>query len=205
MTDSLRDQLLKLGFKKPEPPARTPPRPAGKSPPPPQPKAKPPARPKPHPHPRPQHGKPEHGAQPKSREEIDLARAYAIRDRQEREEREASKREAEARTRERREKRLQLRTLLQGKGLNDPEADQMRHFPHAGKIKRVHVNAAQLVRLNAGELGVVQSDGHYVLVDRETALAVRELFAEALLLLPEPGEAVDDDWSQGAGDVPPPA
>lgn len=219
MTDSLRDQLLKLGFKKPEPPVRAPTPPQRPTAQPGKPHARlhgnseaaiaPNGRaPRQHPArpgaPAPNGGRPQRSgpgpqrpAQPaRSQEEIDLAKAYALRDRLEREERERAKREAETKARERREKRLQLRGLLQGKSLNDAEADLMRHFPHSGKIKRVHVNAEQLLRLNAGELGVVQSDGHYLLVDRETALAVRELYAEALLLLPEPGDASEDDWGQ---------
>ncbi len=223
MTDSLRDQLLKLGFKKPEPPVRNPapPRPhartvSGK----PAGSAVPPG--KPHPgkpqrgdsnaqNRRPQQtqnqaqqrpgqrppGQPGAGAQkpgtPRSQEEIDLARAYALRDRQEREEKEAARREAESKARERRERRLKLQALVQGKTLNDPAAELLRHFPHRDKIKRVHVNEAQLAALNAGELGVVQIEGRYFLVDRETALAVQAVFVDALVLLPEPGSHEDDE------------
>lgn len=209
MTDSLRDQLLKLGFKKPEPPARptAPPtrpgsqaarpqhqqRPAGQAH-----AASKAAPPRVHPDPRavsaprPQAQAPK---APRSQEEIDLARAYALRDRQEREERERAKREAEAKAKERRERRVLLRNLLQGKSVNDPEAELLRHFPQSDKIKRVHVNAEQLQRLNAGDLGVVQMEGRYLLVDRECALAVRAVVPEAVVLLPEPGEANDDDWT----------
>ncbi|MDZ4812161.1 MAG: DUF2058 family protein [Pseudomonadota bacterium] len=220
MTESLREQLLKLGFTKPEPKpvvetqlfakpgantqhgggmpprssssqsAQRPPLPAALSNAPRKPGQRmsnaPAQRVAPGPAVRPL----------RSQEEIDLARAYALRERQEREERERAKRDAEAKANERREKRLQLRTLLQGKSLNDAEADVMRHFMHGPKIKRVHVNDAQLQRLNAGELGVVQMEGRYLLVNRETALAVRLVSAEAVVLLPEPGEDSEDDWSQ---------
>ena len=64
----------------------------------------------------------------------------------------------------RRESRARLAVLLQGKALNDPAADIARHFEYGGKIKRIHVTADQLKALNAGELGVVQLDGRYVLV-----------------------------------------
>ncbi len=218
MTESLREQLLKLGFTKPEPVAKT--QPSAKSSanaqhrggmpprssssqstqraPLPAAPTNGPRKPGPRMSNAPaQRVAPGPAARPsRSQEEIDLARAYALRERQEREERERAKRESEAKANERREKRLQLRTLLQGKSLNDAEADVMRHFMHGGKIKRVHVNDAQLLRLNAGELGVVQMEGRYLLVDRETALAVRLVSAEAVMLLPEPGEDSDDDWSQ---------
>ena len=217
MTDSLRDQLLKLGFKKPDPPARpnnpppaksggrpgAPPsgqRPSAQRPTAPHGAAAKPrtdARPQNAPRPQPQTPRP-----PRSQEEIDLARAYALRDRQEREDQARAKREAEAKAKERREKRVLLRNLLQGKSLNDPEAELLRHFPQGDKIKRVHVNADQLQRLNGGDLGVVQMEGRYLLVDRECALAVRAVVPEAVVLLPEPGDAGDDDWTTPPAEAP---
>jgi uncharacterized protein len=210
MTDSLRDQLLKLGFKKPEPPARPAvPARTGQRPPPGKPAAaagqpqrpggnpqnRNPQRPQDRPQ-RPGQGKPAQQAKsavPRSQEEIDLARAYALRDRQEREEKEAARREAELKARERRERRLRLQALVAGKTVNDPAAELLRHFPHRDKIKRVHVNESQLAALNAGALGVVQIEGRYLLVDRETALAVQLVFADALVLLPEPGSQDEDE------------
>ena len=52
----------------------------------------------------------------------------------------------------------QARRTVADKSLNAgiDEADHVRHFEYGGKIKRVHVTAAQLKALNAGELGVVQ-------------------------------------------------
>ncbi|PIV32086.1 MAG: DUF2058 domain-containing protein, partial [Lysobacterales bacterium CG02_land_8_20_14_3_00_62_12] len=73
-------------------------------------------------------------------------------------------------------------------------ADQARHFPHADKIKRIYVNADQLTLLNTGHLGVVAIEGRYLLVDREVALAVAQVRAEALVLLPEPGANEEDEW-----------
>src|SRR5690242_14906961 len=96
MSDSLRDQLLKAGFtSKPsnEPRAGAKPRPQGG-----QPHAT-------QARPRPQGGRPS-GGKPRERAahgagagqgEIDLARAYALRDRTEREQREREQREAEQR------------------------------------------------------------------------------------------------------------
>ena len=46
-------------------------------------------------------------------------------------------------------------------------------------------------------LGVVQRDGRYLLVEREVALAAREILAESVLLLAEPGAAADDDVTLG--------
>jgi len=54
--------------------------------------------------------------------------------------------------------------LLEGKSLNDAGAEIARHFNYGGKIKRVYVTADQLKALNAGELGVLQQNGRYLLV-----------------------------------------
>lgn len=185
MADSLRDQLLKTGLVqklKADARAAAPAEPKRR---PPQTK---PSGPKPGAH--------AHGAAksaPRSRDEMDLARAYALRDRAEREQRDHDKRAAEQRAKEKAERKRRLAALLDGQGLNDKEADVARHFPHGDKIKRVYCTAAQLAAINAGELAVVQHLGRYLIVTRALAESVREASPEALVLLCEPGAAGDDD------------
>ena len=175
MSDSLRDQLLKAGFKpQPKPQSR--------------PQGRPPAKKPPHS----QRPQAQRGAQKPRDGEIDLAKAYALRDRNEREERERAQREAEQRARERKERRQKLAALLDGKSLNAADAEIPRHFPHSNKIRRIYVTAEQLPRLNGGELGVVQLNGRYLLVAREVGMAAREIDADALVLLCDPHE-VDED------------
>jgi uncharacterized protein YaiL (DUF2058 family) len=191
MSDSLRDQLLKAGFtQKPSDDAR----------------ARAPSRPqggKPRPQdgrPRSQGGRPHPQGKPKPRPEgssasgqdIDLARAYALRERTEREQREREQREAEQRAKDRKERRHKLTALLAGKALNSQDADIPRHFPHANKIRRIHVTAEQLPRLNGGELAVVQLAGRYLLVSRDDGLAAQAIDAESLVLLCD-AHAVDED------------
>lgn len=186
MSESIRDQLLALGFSKRAPEK---PRPA------PTQGGKPSAKGAPGKHAAP--GKPAAPARPDARKqgprEIDLAQAYALRARSEREAREQAEHQARERAREKRERKEKLAQLLVGKSLNIAEADVARHFEHAGKIRRVYVTAEQLAALNRGELGVVASAGRYVLVDRTTALAAQALWPEVLLLLPEPGSEPSDD------------
>ena len=185
MSDSLRDQLLKAGF---APPPKPDPRP--KSPRPPQGRPsgqhQPPRGQRPPQQQRPQSQK------PVARGEIDLAKAYALRDRTEREQREREQREAEQRARERKERRQKLTALLDDKALNDAAADIPRHFPHANKIRRIYVTAAQLPLLNGGELAVVQLAGRYLLVTRESGIAAQAIDPEALVLACDP-HAVDED------------
>ena len=196
MSDSLRDQLLGLGFSAPRPEPR-PQREARK----PDGKARKDTRPA-HPgRPKPQHPQ----RKPHAREDIELARAYAIRAQKEKDERIEAERLKQEQARERREAKARLAEVLQGKALNAgiDEADQVRHFEYGGKIKRVHVTAAQLVALNAGELGVVQVDGRYLLVDAATLVQAEAVFAPAVALKVDPdAPAADDPYSDPKYRVP---
>jgi uncharacterized protein YaiL (DUF2058 family) len=214
MSDSLRDQLLGLGFKaapKPERKPQQPPagpsnrrndvrggqRPAVGSRPqrsdagsPPAPASKR-ARP---------HGAPQ---RPRTREDIDLAKAYAIRAQREKDERIEAERLKQEQARERREARAKLAEFLTGKGLNDPAAEIARHFDYGGKIKRIYVNEAQLRALNAGELGVVQLDGRYLLVESAILAQAEAIFAPAVALKVDPGaQAADDPYADPKYQVP---
>ena len=187
MSDSLRDQLLKSGLVqklKPHKPAPSP-RPADKR----QqaaPNAHPPRQP-----PRPQPVKAD-GHEP-SPHENDLARAYALRARQEREERERAQREAERVAREKKERKQKLAALLDGKALNAADAELPRHFPHGNKIRRLYCTPEQLPRLNRGELGIVQLAGRYLLVDGGIARQAQAIQPESLVLLPDPNAPAEDD------------
>ncbi|AGG89352.1 DUF2058 family protein [Rhodanobacter denitrificans] len=184
MADSLRDQLLKSGIVKQvqQDRAREPKRPAAPS------SGKPVRK----------GGKPHaasHAARPsgQSQQDIDLAKAYALRAQTEARERQRVEREAAEQSRLRRERKQKIQQLLDGKALNKADADQPRNFEYGGKIRRVHVDAAQLAALNAGELGVVQQGGRYLLVSREIAEQVRDIDPHQLALLVDPNAA-------GAGD-----
>ena len=183
MSNSLRDQLLGLGFSAPKPeprPQRDARKPAAKG-------AKPAHAGKPKPQPR--------QNRTRQREGMDLAKAYAIRAQKEKDERIEVERLKQEEARQRREAKARLAELLQGKALNAgaDEADHVRHFEYGGKIKRVHVTAAQLKALNAGELGVVQLDGRYLLVDAATLAQAGKVFAPSVALKVDPGAPVADD------------
>src|SRR3546814_18487239 len=69
----------------------------------------------------------------------------------------------------------------------------VRHFDYGGKIKRIHVNAGQLKALNAGELGVVQLDGRYLLVAAAVLAEAEATFAPAVALKVDPDTPAEDD------------
>jgi uncharacterized protein YaiL (DUF2058 family) len=125
--------------------------------------------------------------------EMDLARAYAIRAQTEAGERRQLEQAAAEEARQRKERKRLLQEALDGKALNKPDVDQVRHFPYGDKIRRVHVDAGQLVALNKGELGVVQHGGRYLLVDRATLDAVQAIAPEQVALLVDPNAVSESD------------
>lgn len=179
MADSLRDQLLKSGLvqklKAEAKPAARPQRPVNK--------------------PRAEARKsiPANSGSARSQDEIDLARAYGLRDRAEREQRELEKKQVEQRAKEKAERKQKLAALVADKALNKPDAEIARHFQHGDKIRRVYCTTEQLVEVNAGQLAVVQYRGRYLLVTREVAEQVAAISAEALVLLCDPDAPSEDD------------
>ncbi|MBB5885704.1 DUF2058 family protein [Xanthomonas sp. LMG 8992] len=218
MSDTLREQLLGLGFKpapKPErkaPPAA--PRPQGRSGQRPAPAG---ARGERAPGGAPNAGKPgggrgrphgngpghgqgkpqgaggQPGRPPRSREDIDLAKAYAIRAQREKDERIEAERQKQEEARLRREARAKLDELLKGQALNHAEADIARHFPYGGKIKRIYVTPDQLKALNAGELGVLQQNGRYLLVTAALLDQAEAIFPAAVALRVDPNATAEED------------
>jgi uncharacterized protein YaiL (DUF2058 family) len=140
-----------------------------------------------------QGGKPQGGhARPARKDgEIDLAKAYAIRAQTDAAERRRLEAEAAEVARLRKEKKRKVEELLKGKALNLADADQVRHFPYGEKIRRVHVDAAQLTAINAGDLGVVQQGGRYLVVDKAVIDELRTLAPEFIALMVDPN-AVDE-------------
>ncbi|MGH8235213.1 MAG: DUF2058 family protein [Rhodanobacteraceae bacterium] len=163
MSESLRDQLLKAGFKEARPVQH-----AGKHKPPP---AKP----------------------ARESAEPDLAQAFALRARSDRVEREAAECEARQQAEIKRELKRKLNDLLGGKALNRADAEQVRNFEFAGKIRRLYVTAEQLDRLNIGELGVVMHGGRASLVVRDVAVQVQAIAPEQVALLVDPEAPREDD------------
>lgn len=194
MSDSFRDQLLGLGFKPSPKPERKPDRKPDHA------KGKP----GPHKGGKPGNagasqargnagGKPDHRRPAARGNEIDLAKAYAIRAQKEKDERIEAERIKQEEARVRREAKARLEVLLKDKALNDAEADIARHFPYGGKIKRIYVNAAQLKALNAGELGVVQLNGRYLLVSAAVLAEAESAFAPCVALKVDPDAPAKDD------------
>ena len=205
MIDSLRDQLLNLGFKAPEPERKPGHRPAaGKA----GAGSGTPARGAGKPGGQRQDGRAAArgggrdadarrasapGGSRKPAAEMDLGKAWAMRAQHEKQERIEAEQARQELARLRREARAALDALLQGKALNDATAEIARHFEYGGKIRRIHVNPAQLKALNAGELGVVQNNGRYLLVEAAVLAQAEAVFAAAVALKVDPDAPAQDD------------
>lgn len=129
----------------------------------------------------------------RTREEIDLAKAYAIRAQKEKDERIEAERLKQEAARIKREAKAKVAELLKDKSLNAADAELTRHFEYNSKIRRVHVTEAQLKSLNVGELGVVQLDGRYLLVDAALVGEIQALLPSLIALLVDPNAPVVDD------------
>ena len=186
MAESLRDQLLKSGIVKQVREEKRPSAPQGGKPFGQRHGGSPSKGGKPGQH-KPQ-GRPPAGKNSgKSQDEIDLAKAYAIRAQTEANERKRADQAAAEEARLRRERKLKIQQLLEGKTLNKADVEHVRHFEYGGKIRRVHVDADQLKAINAGELAVVQQQGRYLVVTRELADQIKAVDANQIALLVEPG------------------
>jgi uncharacterized protein YaiL (DUF2058 family) len=200
MADTLRDQLLAFGFKPAPKPERT------ENP------ARPPQERKPHSGAKPSHGgKPPQGrpphrpnagrpaqapAQRPRREggnEMDLAKAYAIRAQKEKDERIAAEKLRQEEAARRREGKGKLAELLKTASLNVADAEIARHFEYGGKIRRVYVTPEQLKTINSGELAIVQQGGRYHVVTPAHAQEAEALLPGALALRADPGVPSADD------------
>ena len=124
---------------------------------------------------------------------MDLAKAYAMRAQKEKDERMEAERVKQEEARLRREAKLRVEALVKDKSLNDPNADIARHFPYGGKIKRIHVTGEQLKLLNAGELGVLQQNGRYLLVTAALLAEAEGIFPACVALKVDPDAATEAD------------
>lgn len=204
MTDSLKDQLLKLGFK-------AAPREERRAP------AKPPHAPAQargddrkggrtdtrHAPKRETRAPAAHRNDPRKQGDIDLAKAYAIRSQREKDERIAEEKRKQEEAARRREAKVKLTELLKTASRNVAEADIARHFEYGGKIRRIYVTAEQLRALNAGEFAVVQQGGRYHLVTPQDAQTAEALLPGALALLVDPNAPPPDvDYADPKYQVP---
>jgi uncharacterized protein YaiL (DUF2058 family) len=170
MSSSFKDQLLGLGFKNSSKPVNPPTQKSA---------VKTPMQKHNGPH---RKTREQQRIQPEKSSEIDLAKAFALRQHDERRIREQAEHEKQEQARIRKIAKENVAALLKDTVLNNADANIARHFPYAGKIKRIYVTAGQLIALNAGELAVVQQAGKFCLVETAIALQIKALIPALLAL-----------------------
>ena len=136
------------------------------------------------------------------REKSDLERAWAARKRAEAAEKERVKLARVADQEARRKRNLELDAIVEGKALNlDQDQDQAelpRYFEHLGRIRRVLCTPQQRHAINAGELGVVNLRGRYLIVEPSVLEAYRALAADLV-----PDLSGKEPEAEASGDYPP--
>ena len=202
MSNSLRDQLLGLGFKTAPKPERKPD--ALKNPKPEQTKKHDPRAAQTHSARLQQHAKPAvKSTAIKTQAEMDLAKAYAMRFETEKQERINAEKRKQDEARLKRELKQKAQELLKDKAQNIETAEHVRHFEYNGKIRRVYVTPEQLTNLNKGILGLVQLDGRYLIVTADLAQQVKDLLPSIVALMIDPNApATDDPYSDPLYQVP---
>ena len=202
MSNSLRDQLLGLGFKTAPKPEREPDAP--KNPKPEQTKKHDPRAAQTHSARPQQHAKPAvKSTVVKTQAEMDLAKAYAIRFETEKQERINAEKRKQEEAIQKRELKQKAQELLKDQAQNIEAAEHVRHFEYNGKIRRVYVTPEQLTNLNQGILGLVQLDGRYLIVTAELAQQVKDLLPSIVALMIDPNApATDDPYSDPLYQVP---
>jgi uncharacterized protein YaiL (DUF2058 family) len=155
MADSLRDQLLKAGIKKPAAP-----RAAKAHQPQPQNKSK---------------SRTGSRSAPPVVGEHDLALAFSQRKRTE--QRDKSDRVQKKLRDEKRRRQInrQIREVITNHALNHADAEIPRHFHYKDKIRRILLTAEQLPLLNQGQLAVAYLSGRYYLLSLEQAENIRKI------------------------------
>jgi len=131
-------------------------------------RAKPKPKPKPEPKPRGNKGK----------EEFSLAKAFALKKRDEQNQADHARKKKLAEDRQRRQLNNEIRIIVKAHRLNRDDAEIGRNFMFRGRIRKIRVTPEQLKALNAGELGIAYLSGGYHLLANEHAKAVRLLSEE---------------------------
>lgn len=144
--------------------------------------------------------------EPKPGGEPSLAHAYQIRAETEKREREEAQKRAQEEAARKREQRLKLAALVAGKAQNNPAGEHARNFFYGKKIRKVNVTPEQFQMLNAGELGVAQVDGRFMILSPELIREVLVLAPQHVALFVPEGIGAstnpDDDYSDPRFQVP---
>ena len=114
----------------------------------------------------------------KGKQEFSLAKAFALKKRDEQNQADHARKKKMADDRQRRQLNNEIRILVKAHRLNRDDAEIGRNFMFRGRIRKIRVTPEQLKALNAGELGIAYLSGGYHLLANEHAEAVRRLSEE---------------------------
>jgi len=130
----------------------------------------------------------------------DLERAWIARRKAEKDEKERIKQARVADQEARRKRNLELDRIVEGKVLNDENGELPRYFEHLGRIRRVMCTPGQREAINAGELGIVNLRGRYLIVEPDVLAQYRKLAED---LVPDLSGAEPEGGEESDGGYPP--
>ena len=172
MGDSLRDQLLALGLADSEPGRGSKkPRPGRK-------KAK-------------QAGG---GKEPRTRGELSLDQAYALRQREEQQQAQRARQQKQEEVRRRRKVNKAIHAIVAPRRQNSDDANIPRNFMFRGRIRKIYVTAEQQQALSTGQLGIVYLSGSYHLLGPKTLAAVRRISQDHIVDLALDSSVADPEY-----------
>jgi len=139
-------------------------------------------------------------ASPDKAPRSDLERAWLARRKAEKAEKERAKQARVADQEARRKRNLELDGIVEDRVLNEDDAEVPRYFEHLGRIRRVMCTPDQRRAINAGQLGIVNLRGRYLIVEPDVLARYRALAPD---LVPELGGAEPNAPEGEQDDYPP--
>lgn len=122
-------------------------------------------------------------------DEISLAKAYAVKAKQEKQAHDKALNEKLELERKRREANKTVQDLVKKHALNAENADIARFFQFGNKIRKLYLTKAQQKDLNANQSGIVHFKGRFYLLALEHFLKAQTVKPESVAFFYDPNEA----------------
>jgi len=130
----------------------------------------------------------------RTRGELSLDQAYALRQREERRQEQRARQQKQEEVRRRRKVNKAIHEIVAPRRQNSDDANIPRNFMFNGRIRKIYVTAEQQQALSADRLGIVYLSGSYHLLDTEALAAVRQISQDHVVDLALDSSADDPEY-----------
>lgn len=134
------------------------------------------------------------GKETRTRGELSLDQAYALRQREERRQAQRARQQKQEEVRRRRKVNKAIQEIVAPRRQNSDDANIPRNFLFNGRIRKIYVTAEQQQALSGGQLGIVYLSGSYHLLDTEALAAVRQISKDHIVDLARDSSADDPEY-----------